>query len=358
MLDGRWITIKGAKRGLPVFTVALSLALLINFVLIFLRVEIASYTGDEPNYTVSWDKVRYPYAAFYTDELSYYNSRIDSPLLYEIGNRLSFMIQKKIPVNINLYVYYVHFLKSTLNLSWTGVLFFTGLLYNVVFVVFLSYILTNILELEDRKSLFLLLFIITSPPYLQLISSWLRDLLIFDLVLGAFIAAKQRKVFSWVVITLLLLSIRAYMVPISVFILFYFYPRRKHISNSNIFKLNLISIIFIGTILTIILSAEGHERFVGEFPQRFVENFTGLTLWLVTGKIILRNGVYNFLSNIEMLSAYFYPFFYCILYIWPYLYGSFLQRQNLLRSRKCISLPSLLSGYTLLYCIPRILASS
>jgi len=307
--------IKKGRKDFSIMIVVLSLALLINIVLIFLRIEIVSYTGDEPNYFVPWDTIIFNYPAFYSDELFYYNVQTDNPFLYEVANTFSFMMQERVFVYINFYGYYVRFLKGIVNSSWVGLIFFTGLVYNVVFIILLSFILTNIFELQGQKSLFLLLLIIISPPYLQLISSWMRDLLIIDLMLIAFIAAKQRRVFLWVIATILQLLIRAYMVPIHVFLMLYFYPRRKRMNTKDLVKVEVLLGIIMGAILVVPLYQVGYQRLVEEFPQRFVQNFTGLTLWLMTGHVKLRTGLYNFLFNIESLSSYFYPAFYCVLYM-------------------------------------------
>lgn len=309
------MNIKKVRKDFPIMIVALSVALLINIVMIFLRIEVVSYTGDDPNYVVTWDKFKFNYPAFYTDELLYYNVQPDNPLLYEIANVFSIMMQKRIFIYINFYEYYVHFLKGVFNSSWVALLFFTGLLYNVVFIVLLSFILTNMFELQSQKALFLILFIIISPPYLQLISSWLRDLLIVDLILIAFIAAKQKRVFLWVIVTILQLFIRAYMVPIHVFLMFLFYPRRECMNTKDLLKVEAFLGIMMGAILAVSLYQTGYQKFLKESPQRFVQNFTGLTLPLVKGNVRLRNGLYNFLFNIEILSNYFYPIFYCVLYV-------------------------------------------
>ena len=183
------------KSDLWILLFIIFLSLLINIVLIILRVEIAQYNGVEPNYTVFYDTVKFNSASFYTDELTYYNFNPQETFIESFQNRMILLYEEKTLLNINLYGYYIRSLREFLNSNWIGILFFTGMLYNIIFIVLMFYILRNILKLDIKKVFFLLIIIIVSPPYLQLISSWVRDLLIIDLLLMSLIFAQKTNFF-------------------------------------------------------------------------------------------------------------------------------------------------------------------
>ena len=56
------------------------------------------------------------------------------------------------------------------------------------------------------------------------------------------------------------------------------------------------------------------EIFVSEFPGRFVENFSGLTLSLVRGELVPKGDIYNYLPNSEYYNDYFFVVFYFLVY--------------------------------------------
>jgi uncharacterized membrane protein YjjP (DUF1212 family) len=66
-------------------------------------------------------------------------------------------------------------------------------------------------------------------------------------------------------------------------------------------KKMLSSIIFSSLVLIMLLvllnNQYGLERFVSEFPGRFVQNFSGLTLSLVRGEIVPEGNIYYNHSN-------------------------------------------------------------
>jgi len=214
--------------------------------------------------------------------------------------------------NINLYGYYIQLLRKIFGLNLVGIFFLTGVLYNIIFTITMFYILTIILRVPVKRVAFWLFFIEFSPPYLQLSSSWLRDLLIIDLLLLAFVFAMKKHFFSWIIVTLLQLLIRAYMVPLHVLFLLYFFPNMRHNRNRSNHEKWLAGIGIVAFSLVFVLTRVGFRKTFQEIPGRLVDNFTGLTISLLKGDVTLRGDLYDYLFNIEMLSSYFYPIFYLI----------------------------------------------
>jgi len=300
-----------------VFLFILFLSLFLNIFLIILRVEIAEYNRVDPNYTLNSDALRWDSPPFYSDELGYYNFNPQETLITSFKQRIALMYEKKTLININLYGYYILFLKEVLNVNWVGILFFTGVFYNIVFIILMFYILRNILKLDIKKVFFLLIIIIVSPPYWQLISSWLRDLLIIDLLLMAFIFAQKNKLFLWSLVTVIQMFIRAYMIIPHVIILLFYYNKKS--KKYNFFARSLLSSVILLILSILLVNQVGYLKLINEFIPRIVQNFSGFSIGLIRGDSFLRKGIYNYLYNIECLSQYFYFIFYCIFYFYFFL---------------------------------------
>lgn len=325
------INFRKLKSDLWILLFIIFLSLLINIVLIILRVEIAQYNGVEPNYTVFYDAVKFNSAPFYTDELTYYNFNPQETFIESFQNRMILLYEEKTLLNINLYGYYIRSLREFLNSNWIGILFFTGMLYNIIFIVLMFYILRDIIGLDNKKVFFFLISIILSPPYLQLISSWLRDLLIIDLLLMALIFAEKNKFFFWVLVTVIQMFIRAYMIIPHIIILLFFYNGKNE--KYNILKRNLLSGLILCVITILIINQFSFLKLKGEFLPRLVQNFTGISAGLIRGDFFLREGVYNYLYNIEMLTGYFYFLFYSIFYFY-FFSNMFLLNRRLDRNQR------------------------
>lgn len=288
------------------------LCILVVSLLIYLRIEIANKAGMAPNFTVNYDMVKYRDAPFYTDELTYFNFTPRESFLDVFLNRLEILFYDKQLVHINLYGYFIYFLTDILGIKWQVLFWFTGFTYYIVFIILVFYILTRIIGCHSNKAFILTLFLSLSPPVLQAAASWLRDLLIIDLLLFSLIFSKNKNIFGWLIVTILQMFIRAYMVVPHLFMMILFFmtnQKKKRLFSSIIFTSFTLLII-----LVLLYNQYGLERLVSEFPQRFVENFSGLSLWLVTGKIVPEGNIYNYLSNIEVYATYFFVVFYFLVY--------------------------------------------
>ncbi|ABX32001.1 hypothetical protein Pmob_1289 [Petrotoga mobilis SJ95] len=289
------------------------LCVLVVSLLIYLRIEIANKAGMTPNFTVSYDMLKYRNAPFYTDELTYFNFIPYESFSEALLNRYEILFYDKQLININLYGYFIYFLTDILGIKWQILFWFTGFTYYIVFIILIYYILIKIIGCNSSKAFILTLFLGLSPPVLQLAASWLRDLLIIDLLLFSLIFSKNKNFFGWLIVTILQMFIRAYMVVPHLLMMIHFFmsnQKKKKLFSSIIFTTFTLIII-----LVLLYNQYGLERFISEFPQRFVQNFSGLSLWLVTGKIVPEGNIYNFLPNIEDYANYFFVAFYLLIYL-------------------------------------------
>jgi len=174
------------------------------------------------------------------------------------------------------------------------------------------YILKNIIGLDNKKVFFFLISIIISPPYLESISTWMRDLLIIDLLLMALIFAEKNKFFFWALVTVMQMFIRVYMIIPHIIILMFFYNGKS--KKYNILKRSLLSCLILCVVTSLIINQFGFLKLKGEFLPRLVQNFTGISVGLIKGYYFLWEGIYNYLHNIGALGYYFYVLFYFIFY--------------------------------------------
>ncbi len=308
--------IKNNKKVGINWTLLFSLILLCTLVvslLIYLRIEIANKAGMEPNFTVNYNMLKYRDAPFYSDELKYFNFTPYESFSEALLNRFETLLYDKKLININLYGYLIFFLTDILGIKWQTLFWFTGFTYYIVFIILVFYILTIIIGCHSNKAFILTLLLSLSPPVLQLAASWLRDLLVIDLLLFSLIFSKNKNFFGWLIATCIQLFIRAYMVIPHLFIMILFFisnQKKKKLFSSIIFTSFTLIVI-----LVLITNQYGLKRLISEFPQRFVENFTGLNLWLVTGGFIPEGNIYNYLSNIQDCAYYFFVVFYFLLYL-------------------------------------------
>lgn len=308
---------KNKKVGIN-WTILFSLIMMCVIVvslLIYLRIEIANKAGVTPNFTVNYDTTIYRDAPFYTDELTYFNFTPYESFSEALLNIFEILFYDKQLININLYGYLIYFLTDIWGIKWQILFWFTGFIYYIVFIILVFYILTKIIGCHSNKAFILTLFLALSPPVLQLAASWLRDLLIIDLLLFSLIFSQNKNFFGWIIVTILQLFIRAYMVIPHLFIMILFFmsnQKKKKIFSSIIFTSFILIII-----LVLIINQYSLGIYVSEFPERFIENFSGLTLPLVRGEIVPEVSIYNFLPNSEDYAEYFFPVFYLLVYsIW------------------------------------------
>jgi hypothetical protein len=293
------------------FSLILMCTLVVSL-LIYLRIEIESRSSMTTNFRSSFTMSKYRGAPFYPDELYYFNFTPYESFSEALLNRFEILFYDKRLTNINLYGYFIYSLTDILGIKWQILFWFTGFTYYIVFIILVFYILTKIIGCHSNKAFILTLFLALSPPVLQLAASWLRDLLIIDLLLFSLIFSKNKNFFGWLIVTFLQLFIRAYMVVPHLFMMILFFMSNQ--KKKKLFSSIIITSFTLIMILVLLSNQYGFERFASEFPQRFVENFSGLTLGLVTGAIAPEGDIYNYNNNVEIYSTYFIVFLYIPVY--------------------------------------------
>jgi len=291
------------------------IAILLSGTIIYIRVAIAAKNNELPNYVFVGDTNRaFREPSFYSDELAYYNFQPSEPLFQGIFSRLSFFFETGVPVNLNFYGYYIYFLRSSIlqdERNWWLVIIFSGFVGYIIFVILVYYILKGLIKLQAQKAFLLSLLLIVSPTILIHSASWLRDLFIYDLLLLALIFAYRQNFTGFVFSTLLQSLLRAYMV-IPHLTIFLAFRARNHTKLTKILIIILLLLIVVGMWNTV--KFLGVERFTKEFPIRLVEAFTGVNLYLITGKTLPRMSIYSILYDFNVIGQYYTVFLYAIIY--------------------------------------------
>lgn len=303
------------KRFTDVFlAILLILAIMFCMIMILIRVEIARKNQEFPNYVFRGDTnsvFREP--SFYSDELYYYNFSPRMNFIEVIFLTLNNIILYGKISNINLYGYYVYLIRSLFikNVrNWWLMFLMTGVPFYLVFVVLFYYILTRMVKIGRTKAFTITLIIMLSPTLLIHASSWLRDILIYDLLLLAFIFAYKRMWLFFFLVTTLQVLLRGYMIIPHILIAWILRARNDKF-NIRFFLFPLVI-----TMISVIISPLflDSARLFSELPQRLVEMFTGINLWAILGKYNFRGSIYSVLYDFNVLGQYYFIFSYMVMY--------------------------------------------
>lgn len=151
-------------------------------------------------------------------------------------------------------------------------------------------------------------FIVLNPALIQVTVSSLRDIWIY-LLYALFLLNFLKRNFGGMILSLLLfIFLRLYMIPVALFFFLVGYPKKK--LYGLILYLIIISI-FVATLLN--LYPIVIENLKTEFPKRFVYAFTGINIYLFTGKLNFFIISSPFLK-LEYIAHYF--FFLSYLFLW------------------------------------------
>lgn len=264
----------------------LILGTVLCLVTILWRINLAS--GYDPEVLVPKEGL-----PFYPDEISYYSG--DLVKNFSFGDFLKSYF-RGYPANINLWGNFIYFLR-THGVDWKHLLFM-GMIFYIVFGIILMKIIA-LLAPSSKKRLFLYLLIMIHPGILQIAASWLRDIVLVILLMLSVYGMLKKNYFLWVLSSLVLLILRSYMVVASIFILLF-------LTGKNVKKSFLISagiIVFIGIYLVVQPYGSAYlGKFRQEFIPRVIENFVGVSLWLIQGEIKPTGG----LLDLEAYANYYY----------------------------------------------------
>lgn len=303
------------KRFTDVFlAILLILAIMFCMIMILIRVEIARKNQEFPNY-VFWGDTNSVFRepSFYSDELYYYNFSPQMNFIEVIFLRLTDIVLHGRISNINLYGYYIYlirdlFIKNIRN--WWLMFLMTGVTFYLIFVVLFYYILTSIINAGRTKAFAITLVIMLSPTLLIHASSWMRDILIYDLLLLAFIFAYKRMWLFFFLVTTLQVLLRGYMIIPHILIAWILRARNDKF-NIRFFLFPLV--ITMVSVIISLLSLDS-ARLFSELPQRLVEMFTGINLWAILGKYNFRGSIYSVLYDFNVLGQYYFIFSYMVMY--------------------------------------------
>lgn len=303
------------KRFTDVFlAILLILAIMFCMIMILIRVEIARKNQEFPNYVFRGDTnsvFREP--SFYSDELYYYNFSPRMNFIEVIFLTLNNIILYGKISNINLYGYYVYLIRSLFikNVrNWWLMFLMTGVPFYLIFVVLFYYILTSIINAGRTKAFAITLVIMLSPTLLIHASSWMRDILIYDLLLLAFIFAYKRMWLFFLFVTTLQVLLRGYMIIPHILIAWILRARNDKF-NVRFFLFPLV--ITMVSVIIVLFSIDSTKLF-SELLQRLVEAFTGINLWAILGKYNFRGSIYSILYDFNVLGQYYFIFSYMVMY--------------------------------------------
>jgi hypothetical protein len=165
-------------------------------------------------------------------------------------------------------------------------------------------------KIGRTKAFTITLIIMLSPTLLIHASSWLRDILIYDLLLLAFIFAYKRMWLFFFLVTTLQVLLRGYMIIPHILIAWILRARNDKF-NIRFFLFPLVI-----TMISVIISPLflDSARLFSELPQRLVEMFTGINLWAILGKYNFRGSIYSVLYDFNVLGQYYFIFSYMVMY--------------------------------------------
>jgi len=253
--------------GLPAELVLVALQVSIIFLVLMWRIDYAGSTVNNPIWTEPQQ-----FSPFMPDEVSYISGRmvrfisLSDVLLNYLEN----------PVNVNLWGDFIFFL-SQRGFKWVQIVWINIVGYFVFVAVLLS-LLDNLVR--NSAYGFLIFAIITfNPGLFQISVSSIRDIWILVFLVASILSLRKKLYVLAVLFTILLGILRTYMLTIVIFFAFAMFFKKKF---------PFIIVCFLLIILSVSLLLQIRPYFLqllrNEFLVRFVENFTGLNWYMITGR--------------------------------------------------------------------------
>jgi hypothetical protein len=231
------------------------------------RIDYAGSTVNNPIWTEPQQ-----FSPFMPDEVSYISGRmvrfisLSDVLLNYLEN----------PVNVNLWGNFIFFL-SQRGFKWVQIVWINIVGYFVFVVVLLS-LLDNLVRNSAYR--FLIFAIITfNPGLFQISVSSIRDIWILVFLVASILSLRKKLYVLAVLFTILLGILRTYMLGIVIFFAFAMFFKKKFPFIIACFLLIILSVSLLLQIRPYFL-----QLLRNEFLVRFVENFTGLNWYMITGR--------------------------------------------------------------------------
>jgi len=293
-----------------IWLLLIGIGLASNGLLIIYRIELSDRLEADPVAAsrINFDMARREEFAFFTDEINYYNFVPSRPIHDEVTLRVSMLLSEGVLVNINLYGYYVKFVRD-LTSSWKALLFFCGCLSYILFAV----VLMTMLSHATRINFIIFLCIIVSPVVLQLSAGWLRDLFVMWALLMSIKSASEKRLILWCLSILILLLLRAYMMPVALVGSLLFFGSEGGSTKKRVFLALAFLSIFLSVYLLLFSEQIGLELLTEKLLPRFIQNFTGLTYGFVKGYDV--PSLKGNLADTEVFGYYFIIISYAVFYL-------------------------------------------
>lgn len=240
------------------------------------------------------------------DEVGYVSGR----LVRFISLREVLLNYLENPVNINLWGNFVFFL-SQRGFGWLQVVWINIVGYFTLIALLLS-LLSDLMKSTTYR--FWIFAIITfNPGLFQISVSSLRDIWLLVFLVAGILSLRKKNYVLTVLSTILLASLRTYMVGIIILFAFAMFFKKKY----ALMIVSFILIIFSVSLL-VRVSPNSLQLLRDEFLPRFVENFSGLDFYMITGRYKLEGSPSY---KLEIVGKYYVFLSYSLIWIMTIIKG-------------------------------------
>jgi len=283
------------KTKVPAELFVLPLQLILVILIFYWRVEFAGVLINHPTWLEPQNL-----SPFAPDEVTYLSGEEVQQI--DFGEFFKNFLNN--PRNINLWGNFVYYVFTKNGFGWKEVVL-TNIFGYFMFSLLVFKLLKKFLPPSKRR-IILYTAAVLNPTVLQVTVSGHRDIWIFFfyvLVMYAYITRKYLVILPSLV---LLGMLRLYMVPTVLLFILILSTKKRLMSVLAAF------LAIFGTLL--ILSnvvPNAYEMLVREWPQRIIEGFTGISLWLILGRFNFYGSPF---SKLEHAAYYFYAVSYAFLW--------------------------------------------
>jgi hypothetical protein len=283
------------KVNLPAEFFVLPLQLILVMLIFYWRVEYAGVLINHPRWLEP--QVLSPFAP---DEVTYLSGKQVRQI--DFGEFFKNFLNR--PGNINLWGNFVYYVFTKNGFGWKEVVL-TNIFGYFMFSFLVFKILKNFLPPSLRR-IILYTAAVLNPTVLQVTVSSLRDIWVFFfyvLVIYAYITSTYLVILPSLI---LLGMLRFYMVPTVLLFILILSTKKRLMSVLAAFLAIFGTFLILSNVVPNV-----YEVLVSEWPQRIIEGFTGISLWLILGR-------YNFYGSpyikLEHAACYFYAVTYAFLW--------------------------------------------
>jgi hypothetical protein len=283
------------KVKVPAEFFVLPLQLILVMLIFYWRVEIAGVLMNHP----TWLEPQI-LSPFTPDEVTYLSGEAVRQI--DFGEFFKNFLNN--PGNINLWGNFVYYVFVKNGFGWKELVLTN--IFGYLMFSFLVFKILKIFLLPSKRRIILYTAAVLNPTVLQVTVSSLRDIWIFFfyvLVMYAFINGNYLIILPSLI---LLGMLRFYMVAPALLFVLILSTKKRLMS----VLAALLAIFGTFLILSNVLP-NVYEVLVSEWPQRIIEGFTGISLWLILGRLNFYGSPY---VKLEHAADYFYAVSYAFLW--------------------------------------------